>query len=91
MTPIGNAGTTPLEKENYVWRNGVIGPKKIAIGEKLPKGITCANIVKTAWALMPPRHAKRDDVVFCQPSLRPCLGRPPVSDALGCSSTPIPV
>ncbi|RDL36341.1 Uncharacterized protein BP5553_05693 [Venustampulla echinocandica] len=88
MTPIGH---TTLQDKDYVWRAGVIGPKIMEIGQNLPKGSTCASVVKAAWALVLARHAKRNDVVFVDlVSGRAEVG-PSVMDTVGCCSTPMPV
>ena len=88
MTPIGY--TTSQEKE-YVWRAGVIGPRKIGLGQNLPKGMICANVLKAAWAIVLARHAKRDDVVFADLVSGRAGIDSSVADAMGCCSAPMPV
>lgn len=88
MTPIGH--TTPQGKD-YVWRAGVIGPQTMELGQNLPKGATCANVIKAAWAIVLARHAKRDDVVFADLVSGRAGVDPSVANAVGCCSTPIPV
>jgi amino acid adenylation domain-containing protein len=95
MTPIGHINTTSQDnnkvKDNYVWRAGVLGPKTINLGRNLPTGITCANVVKAAWALVLARHTKHNDVVFIDLVSGRAGIDPSVTDTLGCCSTPLPV
>jgi amino acid adenylation domain-containing protein len=91
MTPIGTPTARVHDKDNYIWRAGVIGPAKINLGKTLPKGTTCANVVKAAWTLVLARHAKRNDVVFVDLVSGRAGIDPSVTDALGCCSTPVPV
>ncbi|KAI0124127.1 hypothetical protein BJ170DRAFT_586137 [Xylariales sp. AK1849] len=88
MTPIGHIEP---QADELVYRAGVIGPNTIEVGQKLPKGMTCANVVKAAWALVLARHAKRDDVVFADLVSGRAGIDSSVADALGCCSTPMPV
>ncbi|KAH6649115.1 hypothetical protein BKA67DRAFT_662034 [Truncatella angustata] len=88
MTPIGH---TTTQANEYVYRAGVIGPKMMKVGQNLPKGMTCANVVKAAWSVVLARHAKRADVVFADLVSGRAGVDPSVADALGCCSTPIPV
>ncbi len=88
MTPVGYATSQDNE---YVWRAGVIGPKKMELGQNLPKGTTCANVLKAAWALVLARHAKRDDVVFADLVSGRAGINSSVAEAMGCCSTPMPV
>lgn len=88
MTPIENQ--TPQGKE-YVWRAGLIGPKRIKLDQTLPKGTTCAVVLKAAWALVLSRLSKRDDVVFADLVSGRAGVDSSVADAMGCCSTPMPV
>ena len=88
MTPIEHPSTQGKE---YVWRAGLIGPKKIKLDQTLPKGTTCAVVLKAAWALVLARQSKRDDVVFADLVSGRAGVDSSVADAMGCCSTPMPV
>lgn len=89
------ATMTPIEKppqgKEYVWRAGLIGPKKIELGQDLPKGATCAVVLKAAWALVLARFSRCDDVVFADLVSGRARVDSSVADAMGCCSTPMPV
>lgn len=86
MTPIGD---TPPQAKEFVFRAGVIGPKVMDLGQNLPKGTTCANVLKAAWSLVLAQHAQRDDVVFADLVSGRAGIDPSIADAMGCCSTPL--
>jgi len=88
MTPIENRKTQGKE---HVFRAGLIGPKRIELGQNLPPGTTCAVVLKAAWALVLARLSKRDDVVFAELVSGRAGVNSSVANAMGCCSTPIPV
>ncbi|KAL4874706.1 hypothetical protein BJY04DRAFT_224757 [Aspergillus karnatakaensis] len=87
ITSVG--GISPQDPE-FVWRAGVIGPRRIELPHNL-QGRTCATILKAAWALVLARQTGRPDVTFADLVSGRAGIDPSVTDALGMCSTPIPV
>ncbi|RDW86494.1 uncharacterized protein DSM5745_03136 [Aspergillus mulundensis] len=88
ITSVGNI--SPQDKE-FVWRAGVIGPKRVRIGKNLSTGTTCATALKAAWALTLARQTNHNDVTFADLVSGRADLNPSVTDAFGMCSTPIPV
>jgi non-ribosomal peptide synthetase component F len=88
MTPISH---TQPRADDYVYQAAVLGPKRVCVGQSLPRNMTCANVVKAAWSLVLARHSGCSDVVFTDLVSGRAGVDPSVANALGCCSTPIPV
>ncbi|ETS86324.1 hypothetical protein PFICI_00152 [Pestalotiopsis fici W106-1] len=88
MTPIGDS--VPRDHE-FVWRAQVIGPKTIELGQNIPMGMTCASVLKAAWAIVLANHAERDQVVFADIVSGRAGVDSSVGDVAGCCATPMPV
>ncbi|KAL4906188.1 hypothetical protein BDW74DRAFT_177209 [Aspergillus multicolor] len=88
ITSVG--AISPQDKE-FVWRAGVIGPKRVHIGKNLPTGTTAATALKAAWALTLARQTGQNDVIFADLVSGRAGLDPAVTDAFGMCSTPIPV
>jgi len=86
IRPVASQGST-----DYLWSTRAMGPKTMDLGQNVPQGATCANVIKAAWALVLAQHAERDDVVFSDV----VSGRSGVdgsaADAVGCCATVLPV